>query len=324
VISVMGAKEYADYGIEDLRALPFVEQIGHVQFSPAAFGRSSWGFDYKGEQITMELYIGDTTAFNLLGFRVLSRNAAPVSLSFWLTESTMRHLGVGYDCKGLSVNGGDLPVCGIIKDFQRGNLTPEETAGTNLGYYVMEPDEEGAFQSLRQLLVKVNGSTKEAVKALEQFYRGRYADNGITVISADAEIAQMYGDVRNDMQLIALFTLMTLILSVMALIAISTWYTKLQARNVSIRKIFGLERRDVFRNMLGNFLRIVAVAAMVAIPIGYVLVHRWLQDYSYRIGNSWWIYALVLAIVLLVAATAVSWQAVRLMNTNPAEELKKE
>lgn len=324
LISVMGAKEYADFAVEDLRALPFVEAIGHVQFSPASGGRSSWGFDYNGEHVNMEMYIGDSTAFNLLGFRVLSRNAAPLHQSLWLTESTMRHLGLGYDCTSLRMWDEDLPVCGIIRDFRRGDLSAEETAAINLAYFVMDPSAEGALEDLRQLLVKVSGNPKDAVKALGQFYRDRQRDQDITVTSVDTEIASLYGNERNNMQLIALFTLLTLILSVMALVAMSTYYAKQQARNVSIRKIFGFGRGDIFRNMLGNFLRIVGIAAAAAIPAGYVLVRRWLQGYGDRIGNSWWIYVLVLAGVLLVAAVAVSWQAVRLMNTNPVEELKKE
>lgn len=324
VIVVEGAKEYADYAADDLRALPFVEEIGHVQFSPAASGRSSWGFDYNGEHTNMEVYTGDSTAFNLLGFRVLSRNADPVSNSMWLTESTMQHLGVGPDCDHLPLGGKDYPVCGIVKDFRRGNLSAAETASINLCYYVLDPSEEGAFQRLRILLVKVNGSPKEAVKALEQFYRDRHPENKIRIASADSEIARLYDNERNNMQLMTLFTLLTLMLSVMAMVAMSTYYARQQAKNVSIRKIFGFTRRDIYRGMVESFLKIVAYAAVAAVPAGFVLVRSWLRGYSDRIANFWWIYALVLLTVLLVAAAAVSWQAVRLMNTDPAEVLKKE
>ncbi len=324
VISVVGAKEYADYGVDELRALPFVERIGHVQFSPAASGRSSWGFDYNGEHITIEMFIGDSTAFNLLGFRVLSRNAAPLNHSLWLTESTMRYLGVDLTCDLLSLGGNDYPVCGVIRDFRRGNLTVEETAGINLCYYVQDINEEGSQQNLRQLLVKVNGGTKEAVKALEQFYRDKQIESNISIRSVDTEIASMYKHESSNMQLIALFTLLTLMLSVMALVAMSTYYAKQQAKNVSIRKVFGFERKDVFFSMLKNFMKIVLYAALLSLPMGYVLVKLWLQDYNCRIENHWWIYATVLLVVLLVSALAISAQAIRLMNTNPVKTLQKE
>ncbi len=324
VISVVGAKEYAAYGVDELRALPFVERIGHVQFSPAASGRSSWGFDYNGENINMEMFIGDSTAFNLLGFRVLSRNAAPLNHSLWLSESTMRHLGADFATQSINFGGDDHPICGIISDFRRGDMSAAETSAINLCYYVQDIGAEGAQQNLRQLVVKVNGSTKEAVKALEQFYREKNIGSDISVRSIDAEIASLYADESSNLKLIALFTLITIVLSVMAMVAMSTYYAKQQARNVSIRKVFGIERKNVFFSMLNNFLKIVLYAALFALPAGYVMVRLWLQNYSYRIENHWWIYATVLLVVLLVSALAISAQAIRLMNTNPIETLQKE
>ena len=170
----------------------------------------------------------------------------------------------------------------------------------------------------------MNGGTKEAVKALEQFYRDKQIESNISIRSVDTEIASMYKHESSNMQLIALFTLLTLMLSVMALVAMSTYYAKQQAKNVSIRKVFGFERKDVFFSMLKNFMKIVLYAALLSLPMGYVLVKLWLQDYNCRIENHWWIYATVLLVVLLVSALAISAQAIRLMNTNPVKTLQKE
>ena len=71
-------------------------------------------------------------------------------------------------------------------------------------------------------------------------------------------------------------------------------------------------------------MKIVLYAALLVLPMGYVLVKLWLQDYNCRIENHWWIYATVLLVVLLVSALAISAQAIRLMNTNPVKTLQKE
>ena len=68
----------------------------------------------------------------------------------------------------------------------------------------------------------------------------------------------------------------------------------------------------------------VLVAAIISVPVGYYIVGEWLAGYSYRIGNYWWLYALALLLICVVAVVSISWQAVRLMNSNPVEELKKE
>ena len=69
---------------------------------------------------------------------------------------------------------------------------------------------------------------------------------------------------------------------------------------------------------------VVFIAAVIAVPIGFIVIQRWLSSYSYRIDNYWWIYALAIIFILLAAVITVSWQAVKLMNSNPICELKKE
>ena len=76
--------------------------------------------------------------------------------------------------------------------------------------------------------------------------------------------------------------------------------------------------------MAWGFIKVVCIAAVIAVPTGYILIQRWLDNYPYRIDNYWWIYAAALMIIILVAIISITWQAVRLMNSNPIKELKKE
>ena len=76
--------------------------------------------------------------------------------------------------------------------------------------------------------------------------------------------------------------------------------------------------------MAWGFIKVVCIAAVIAVPTGYILIQRWLDSYHYRIDNYWWIYAVALMIIILVAVISITWQAVRLMNSNPIKELKKE
>lgn len=324
IVSVYGAKQYADYDAETLRTLPFVERIGHVQFLPSSSGRSSWRMTYKGESVNFEMLVGDKEAFELQGFEVVRQNAEPVNRSLWLTESTMRNLGLDYDCTLLDLDGNSVPVCGIIKDIQRGARSEEDCKSANICYFMKNMDEKDDFEMLPVLVVKVSGDEKEAVKALKAFYGEKQLDKEIWITTVNEDIEALYGKEKNNLKLIVVFALLTLMLSVMAMVAMSTYYTQQQAKNVSIRKVFGFDRKDVFFTMLNNFLKIVLFAALIALPAGFVIVRRWLQDYSYRIDNHWWIYAVVLLVVLTVSALAISMQAVQLMNTNPVKTLKKE
>ncbi|MBR4974093.1 MAG: hypothetical protein IKY60_00765, partial [Bacteroidales bacterium] len=83
-------------------------------------------------------------------------------------------------------------------------------------------------------------------------------------------------------------------------------------------------RKELFYSMAWGFIKVVCIAAVIAVPTGYILIQRWLDSYPYRIDNYWWIYAAALIIIILVAIISITWQAVRLMNSNPIKELKKE
>ena len=125
------------------------------------------------------------------------------------------------------------------------------------------------------------------------------------------------------MKLIRIFTFLVIMISAMAMLAMSTYYAKNEARNWSVRKVFGCSRSQVFANMVMGFLKVIAVAAVMAVPLGWFIVDGWLAGYSYRIGNQWWLYATALLTVAFIAIVSISWQAVRLMNSNPIKELKQ-
>lgn len=126
------------------------------------------------------------------------------------------------------------------------------------------------------------------------------------------------------LRLTGLFALLTIVLTVMAMVAMSTWYARQRAKSTAIRKIMGCPRLEIYTHTLASFLSASLIAAVIAIPVIYIYTGRWLQTYSYRIDNHWWMYPLALLIVGVVATLSISYRAVQLMNTNPALALRKD
>ena len=126
------------------------------------------------------------------------------------------------------------------------------------------------------------------------------------------------------LRLTGLFALLTIVLTVMAMVAMSTYYARQRAKSAAIRKIMGCPRLEIYTHTLASFLSASLIAAVIAIPVIYTYTGRWLQTYSYRIDNHWWMYLLALLIVGVVATLSISYRAVQLMNTNPALALRKD
>lgn len=325
IILVQDGQRGADYLEDELRQLPFVERIGHLQASPADNNITGATMTYNGESVQFEMMYGDTTAFNMMGFAVMSVSGSvvPGENTIWITEGTMKNLGLDYSTESVTFSNQPYGVCGVIRNFQKGNRTMEDCASVNLVWQNMEFSEE-TFSYLRHIVVKVSGDEEEAIAKIGEFYAERRPELSLTIKSLNQIYRRYFETEENNLKLIAIFTLLVVMLSAMAMLAMSTYYSRQQARGWSVRKVFGCSRGEVYGNMVLSFLNVVLLAAVVALPLAWHIVREWLNGYSYRIGNYWWLYALALVVISIVAVGSISWQAVCLMNSNPVEELKKE
>lgn len=325
VIYVNGVSSAAEFYADELRAMPEVSDIGYLQFDPVDGGRTSGSYDLEdGSRVSIEWFYGDMAAFRILGFRPVSVISEPVEGTVWLTESAMEGLGADYGSSGPKLNSLGLNVCGIMGDFVKGNMTEDDCKGMNICYHVMNMDSPEDFMFLREMIVKVSGDTEKAVRKIREFYEDRGLATAVTVGSLDEKFRFYYEKENSNGWLIAIFTALTLMLSAMAMLAMSTYYAHQHARNVAIRKIFGLSRKAAFRSTVSGFLKIVAAAAVLSVPLSYAIVSRWLENYPDKAEGLWWVYAAGCIVVLSVAFISIFRQVYMLVNINPAEVLKKD
>lgn len=325
IIGISGGMKNADYLPDELLKFPFVEKVGHIQFLPSEGGRVGMGMNYKGEVVQLDVMYGDSQAFDIMGFRVLNvlENVKPVNGTMWLTEGAFKTFGIEYSDESVILTNESYGICGVIQNFQRGNRTVEDCAASNIVWMNREFKDDSDFEVLRNLVVKVSADEENALRQLRAFYESKGLGEQIEVQSQNEIYRTYFKTEENNLKLIAIFTFLVMMLSAMAMLAMSTYFTRQQSRNWSLRKVFGCSRQEVFSSMVYQFLKVVLLAAAVAVPVGYYIVGEWLAGYSYRIGNHWWLYAIALILAVAVSFAAISWQAVKLMNSNPIEELRK-
>ena len=124
--------------------------------------------------------------------------------------------------------------------------------------------------------------------------------------------------------IIGAFSLLCILLSMMGVVALSSYHGQINTRDTAVRKVFGMSRRNVFAKTVWTFVFPALIGSVVAVPVAYYLIERWLQNYPVRTDIALIVYPTVVALVLVVVIVAVILQALRLMRTNPAEALKKE
>ena len=323
IISVAGAGQASDYHVDELRTLACVEKAGWLQFDPMGASHVGVSLKRNGEELHFDIFYGTQEAFEVIGLKVLRQNAEPASPSMWMTESAMRSLGLDYDCTALELDNGMIPVCGIIEDFTKG--TASSTNEFLLCCWIMDMESADDFRVLRQLAVKVSGDEDEARKQIQDFYASHgFSKDEIHVQTYNEMNRNLYHTEDQNLRLISVFTGLILLLSVLAMTAMSTYYARQHARETAIRKVMGCSRGRIFAGMAGGFLSAVCIAAVIGIPCSYFIAGKWLEGYPYRIDNSLWIYIAAALVLMAVAIAAITWQTVRLMNTDPAEALKNE
>lgn len=322
---------YVDFGSykeqrfeDELLAQSYVDTIGHIYASPTRpFAMMSYIRLQDEDPISIKGNDGSEAAFRMLGHEVIEDygtatvNRFGTSQRKMFCESTYRN--IENHIKDNQVEG-TVPgqIDGIIKDFRMGNVKDPETS---IGYYFTIRE----AQKFDNILVKVYGSVEEGAKAIKQLYSTLKPQDQQPEVTPLADlVADNYKEEQRILAMVGVFALLSILMTIMAIIALSSYYAQMQTRDVAIMKSFGCSRRRIFAKMVFGFIWPVLVGCLAAIPAAWAYVQHWLEKYPERIDNSAWIYAVALSAVLIIVAAAISYQAAKLMNTNPATELKKE
>ena len=110
----------------------------------------------------------------------------------------------------------------------------------------------------------------------------------------------------------------------MGIFAMSIFYNQQRTKEIGIRKVNGANVWEIIKMLNKDFIKWVIIAFIIASPIAYYAMNKWLQNYAYRIEISWWIFAIAGILALIIALITVSWQTFRAARRNPVEALRYE
>ena len=314
IIQINGdEKSYLNYK-DELRNLHFVEDIGCTINEFIRYGQiQNLEDDIKWCYLTC-----DQSAFDILGFKVKEYLdvSGMLDRQTYLSESSYE---IHNSLEKIDWAG---RIVGILEDFHIGNIKEVIKSKT---IFEVQIDDASIEWIGNNLLVKVSGDQYEARDAIRQFYidKGLYNDQ-LRIHTLEEWSMMNYEDENRMMKLIAVFAIISMIMTALAIIALSSYYAQTNRHDTAVRKVFGISHGDVFWKTVWGFIAPVLVGAGIAIPLTYMYLGRWLEAYPIRIANSMAIYLTALVVVLLVTLATVVLQALRLMRTNPAEALKKE
>ncbi len=304
--------------IDRLKAESCVEAVGLGNGYPMFTTNNSTMSTESGREASFQMVVGDSTYFNILGIRKKQDNHA--SNEYWLNEYAYGILGIDESATEFTTkSNGTIPIGGIYYDFKLKPLLQEQHPALIYQY-----DEYPSRRWPWTILIKTTPDHKEALARVKAVFDELYPDKIYDASYVEDDIKAVFAAERRALEIVLIFTILSLFVSGLGLVAMSSYYMQQERRTVSLRKVYGADYNSVLRGLVTEFMKLIAVAFIIALPVAWYLMHNWLDGYSYRIGLHWWIFAAAGLFTAVIAALSVLWQAVRAARTNPAVELKKE
>ena len=303
--------------VDRLRAEACVDEVGQGNGIPLQGTNNVTMEVGAGNWVSFQQIQGDDKYFQILGLKEKQDNH---QRAWWLNEYAFKLIGIEEsDTEYVTSLEGGIPIGGVYYDFK---VRPLESAQSAAMIYNWKESPDDNFPWM--LLVKTNGdhgvARKKVEAAVEEVCPGRMFEARYI----EEMIEDGFKDESRVLDVVLIFTLLSILVSALGLFAMSSYYMQQEIRSVSVKKVFGADYAGVLKELVLSFMKLVGIAFLIAIPIAWFIMNRWLSGYGHRIDLHWWIFALAGLAVALIAAVSVLYQSIKTARTNPAEALKKE
>lgn len=214
-------------------------------------------------------------------------------------------------------NGREWHIVGVVKDFILTN--PYEPIRPTLIFGAAG----GWFETT---LIKFNdkNAMAENVKATEKIFKRYNPEFPFDIKFVDEEYARKFENEQQQGTLAALFAGLTIFISCLGLFGLATYMAENRIKEIGVRKVLGASVTGITTLLSKDFVKLVIISFVLAAPIAWWLMSKWLLDYPYRISIQWWVFAAACIVSVLIAVLTVSYQAIKAANANPVKSLRTE
>ena len=309
-----------------LEALPCVRRIGRSSGVPGSINMGQYSTTRDGQDILYKLIRMDSTAFSMFGFEILEDFHAPQFNSVWFSDKSFA--ATGFDSDYHDISGtlsrrtkGCEQVAGVFKSFptNNANIGEEDNAIVSL----MRSEDIPFAGWVIETTPDRKAAKAQIMEAYDNSIKGKQI-YGSLAFWVDENIAEAWKPARNNMRLVEIFMLLSIIIALLGLVAMSTYYADEKSRDIAVRKVFGGTVDTEAQRTIREYMVLVGIACVIGIPIAVYAAQEYLKDFIYRLEGYWWIFVVAVLLTGLIAFVSVIWQVLKAAKTNPAIELKKE
>jgi len=236
-----------------------------------------------------------------------------------LNEEALKVLGFESPEKTVNekiIRGRDtFTVAGIVADFHHQGLQKK----VDPMIFILRPDSRQFFS------VKMGPENiRSTVASVEAQWKRYFPEDPFNYFFLDDSFNKQYKSDQLFGSIFSVFALLAILIACFGLAGLSAYNILQRRKEIGIRKVMGASVRQLLMLLSKDFLKLVMISFVVAIPITIILMNRWLEDYAYRIHVSWWVFLVAGVISICIAFATISFQAVKAALSNPVKSLRIE
>ena len=288
-------------------------------------GRVKWQGQAPDEKLMITTLNVDQDYLSTAGVQLISgrnfdlRMSTDTGKAYIINQTAAAKMGWSpQEAIGKSFSLWDHPgqVIGVIKDFHFKSLKDPIDAFV----FRFWPTERFQY-----LMVKVQANrVGEAIGAIEKVYKKFDPKNTLHYEFINELVANQYRTQQRSGKVILYFSILTIFISCLGLFGLVTFATEQQFKQIGIRKVLGATVSSIVRLLSADFIKLVLLAILVAIPASVYIMSRWLQTFAYKINLEWWMFIISSSLVLVIAFLTLSYQTIRSAMANPVKSLRIE
>ncbi|HKC36809.1 MAG TPA: ABC transporter permease [Chitinophagaceae bacterium] len=268
---------------------------------------------------TMQMQLVSGRDFQESDFAMMdtSDNGKNYQQPFIINETLAKKIGWTSDqALGRTIDkGAPGPVVGVVKDFNFNSL--HEPIGPLLIFLGRD------FS--RDFMVRVDGNDLQGTLGrLEMVWKQRLPDRPFNYHFLDEDYNKLYQAEQRSSALFGVAAALAILLACLGLFGLAAFTTVQRTKEIGIRRVLGANISSITLLISKNFLQLVGIAIIIAVPVAWAVGNKWLEEFAYRINISWWVFVACGISALLIALLTVSFHAIKAALMNPVKSLRTE
>ncbi len=291
--------------------------IGSYSTGSADWDGHDTSFNPKIAQLSTDADFVNTMQMQMKEGRWFDRGNEADNNNVVLNEEAVKQLKIHkpYIGQRFTWKGKQGQILGILKDFKYKSL--HDKTGPLVAF--QSPN----WYNIFMIRIAPN-STSQAVAALQNTWRKMLPGSPVEYNFLDDSFNELYKNDQQTSTLISIFAVIAVIISCLGLFGLAAFTAERRSKEIGIRKVLGASVAGITQLLTKDFLKLVVIAIVIASPIAWFTMSKWLEDFAYRISISWWMFVAAGLIAAVIAIITISFQSIKAALANPVKSLRSE